>query len=230
MSGLRIDARRTIATMCTELNAEFAIFEADDVRARLRARAQSRAVHADRSRRRRASTPRGARSTSARSRSWWRSPIRCLNNAVPVGEVAGTAIDQGFIGSCANGNLDDLAIAARVLAGPPASRRACAFSSRRARRRSTARRCKAGYIETFMEAGAVVTNPTCGACSGGHMGVLGAERDLHHREHPQQQGPHGRSERAHLHGLAGDGRGVRRDRRHHRSRANSSTRRLRSAS
>ena len=76
MGGLRIDARRTIAAMCTELNAEFAIFEADDVVLELRADAQSRAVHADRSRRRRRAMPRGARSTSARSKSWWRSPIR----------------------------------------------------------------------------------------------------------------------------------------------------------
>jgi aconitase A len=76
---------------------------------------------------------------------------------------------------------------------------------------------KAGYIEIFMEAGAVVTNPTCGACSGGHMGLLGANETCITASTRNNKGRYGRPERAHLHGVAGDGRGVRRDRRHHRS-------------
>jgi 3-isopropylmalate/(R)-2-methylmalate dehydratase large subunit len=100
-------------------------------------------------------------------------PDTLLNNAVPVREVAGTAINQGFIGSCANGNLDDLEIAARVLAGrrvAPGVRLLVTPGSQEVYRQAL----KAGYIEIFMEAGAVITNPTCGACSGGHMGLLGA--------------------------------------------------------
>ena len=52
-------------------------------------------------------------------------PDRVIRNAVPVDEAAGEPIQQAFIGSCANGTLDDLAEAARVLKGA-ASRRACA--------------------------------------------------------------------------------------------------------
>ena len=51
---------------------------------------------------------------------------------------------------------------------------------------------RAGYVETLMDAGAVVTSSTCGACFGGHMGLLADERGLHHRVDPQLQGPDGK--------------------------------------
>ena len=98
-----------------------------------------------------------------------------------------------------------------------ASRPACASSSRRLRRPSIATASRAASVQTLLDAGAVVTPPTCGACGGGHMGVLGPGRNLHHREHAQFQGPHGRPELADLHGLAGDGGGLGADRRDHRS-------------
>jgi 3-isopropylmalate/(R)-2-methylmalate dehydratase large subunit len=172
MSGLRIDARRTIAAMCTELNAEFAIFEADGVvidHVRKRNPAPFTPIDPD------ADARYAARRTLDLSQIeiLVAKPDTLLNNAVPVREVAGTAIDQGFIGSCANGNLDDLEIAARVLTGrrvAPGVRLLVTPGSQEVYRQAL----KAGYIGIFMEAGAVVTNPTCGACSGGHMGLLGA--------------------------------------------------------
>ena len=99
-------------------------------------------------------------------------PDSVMNNSVPVGEVAGERIDQAFIGSCANGTLDDLALAAQ---SPPGSRvapgvRLIVTPGSQAILRDAVR---AGYVETLLEAGAVVTNATCGACGGGHMGVLG---------------------------------------------------------
>jgi 3-isopropylmalate/(R)-2-methylmalate dehydratase large subunit len=172
MTGLRIETRRTIATQCTELNAEFAIFEADDIvldYVRTRNPAPFTPVDPD---------P-GAAYAARRTLDLGKieilvaKPDTLLNNAVPVREVAGTAIDQGFIGSCASGNLDDLEIAARVLTGRRVAagvRLLVTPGSQEVYRQAL----KAGYIATFMEAGALVTNPTCGACSGGHMGLLGA--------------------------------------------------------
>ena len=84
-----------------------------------------------------------------------------------------TKIDQAFIGSCANGRLEDFAIAAEILKGrkvAPGVRLIVTPGSQNVYKEAL----KAGYVETLMEANAVVTNSTCGACYGGHMGVLGS--------------------------------------------------------
>ena len=218
MSGLRIDARRTIAAMCTELNAEFAIFEADDVvidHVRKRNPAPFTPTDPD------ADAGYAARRTLdlGKVEILVAKPDTLLNNAVPVREVAGTAIDQGFIGSCANGNLDDLEIAARVLTGrrvAPGVRLLVTPGSQEVYRQAL----KAGYIADLHGGRRARHQPDLRRLQRRSHGPARRQRDLHHRQHPQQQGPHGRPERAHLHGLAGDGRGFRRDRRHHRSRAN----------
>ena len=94
-------------------------------------------------------------------------------NARPVSQALDVRIDQAIIGSCTNGRLEDLRVAAGVLRG----RRVC-----------TDVRCivipgsqqvyldalREGLVETFIEAGAAVSTPTCGPCLGGHMGVLAA--------------------------------------------------------
>lgn len=95
-----------------------------------------------------------------------------VDNTHPVTELAGTRVDQVFIGSCTNGRLDDLAIAAGILQGKkvaagvrcivvPASRRVFLEALRR------------GYITTLVEAGATVLAPGCGPCVGVHEGILG---------------------------------------------------------
>jgi 3-isopropylmalate/(R)-2-methylmalate dehydratase large subunit len=89
-----------------------------------------------------------------------------------VAEVAGERIDQAFIGSCANGTLDDLTVAAKVVAGrqvSPKVRLIVTPGSQTIYREAVSK----GIIATLIEAGAVITNSTCGACSGGHLGVLG---------------------------------------------------------
>ena len=94
-----------------------------------------------------------------------------LNNTRPIADVAGTRIDQAFIGSCANGTFDDLALAARVLAGKkvsPKTRLIVTPGSQEIYLQAL----KAGIIATLAEAGAVITSPTCGACTGS-MAVLG---------------------------------------------------------
>ncbi|MEW5765470.1 MAG: 3-isopropylmalate dehydratase large subunit [Acidobacteriota bacterium] len=91
----------------------------------------------------------------------------------PARELRGTVVDQVFIGSCTNGYLPDLRDAARILKGrkvadgvrlivTPATQDVYLAAARE------------GILSDLVEAGAAVTTPTCGACLGGHMGVLGS--------------------------------------------------------
>ncbi len=93
-------------------------------------------------------------------------------NGRPVSEVEGVHVDQAFIGSCTNGRLEDFEIAARILKGRkihPDLRLVITPASQE----TYIEALRAGYIETFLSAGAIFTNSTCGACVGGHLGVLG---------------------------------------------------------
>jgi 3-isopropylmalate/(R)-2-methylmalate dehydratase large subunit len=101
------------------------------------------------------------------------APPDLPTNGKPVGEVSGVPIDQAFIGSCTNGRISDLIMAAEILKGKkihdgvrliitPASRTTYMEALDR------------GIVKILMDAGGIVTNSTCGACVGGHLGVLGA--------------------------------------------------------
>jgi 3-isopropylmalate/(R)-2-methylmalate dehydratase large subunit len=82
-------------------------------------------------------------------------------------------VNQCFIGSCANGQLEDLRIAAETLHGrkvAPGVRLIVTPASQAVYTEAV----KNGYVEAIAESGAIVTNSTCGACFGYHMGVLGA--------------------------------------------------------
>jgi 3-isopropylmalate/(R)-2-methylmalate dehydratase large subunit len=81
-------------------------------------------------------------------------------------------VDQAFIGSCTNGRLSDLKIAAEILEGKKVHedvRLIVTPGTQRILREAT----KLGYIDIIVDAGGVVSNPTCGACLGGYMGILG---------------------------------------------------------
>jgi len=91
----------------------------------------------------------------------------------PAAEMRKVKIDQVFIGTCTNGRLDDIEIAARILKGRkihPSTRMVVTPASTRVALEAMAR----GYIQTLIEAGAVVTNTGCGPCIGRHQGVLAA--------------------------------------------------------
>jgi len=94
-------------------------------------------------------------------------------NTRPLSQVNHVPIDQVVIGSCTNGRLDDLQVAARVLAGRQVYRdvRCIVIPATQAIYLEAVRQ---GLVETFVEAGAVVSTPTCGPCLGGYMGVLAA--------------------------------------------------------
>jgi 3-isopropylmalate/(R)-2-methylmalate dehydratase large subunit len=94
------------------------------------------------------------------------------DNTAPIDEVAGTRVDQVFIGSCTNSRITDLRKAARILEGrrvAPGVRMIVTPSSHEVAKMAE----REGLIRIFMEAGAAWTVETCGACLGGHMGVLG---------------------------------------------------------
>ncbi len=89
----------------------------------------------------------------------------------PVTELAGTKVDQIYLGSCTNGRLEDLRIAANILKGrklAPGVRGILSPATPRVYQDAL----KEGLMEIFMDAGFCVTNPTCGACLGMSNGVL----------------------------------------------------------
>jgi 3-isopropylmalate/(R)-2-methylmalate dehydratase large subunit len=95
-----------------------------------------------------------------------------VDNVRPVTSVAGTSVQQVVIGSCTNGRLDDLAMAAQIVKGKKVARgtRMIVFP---ASGRIYQQAVLAGYVSTLMEAGALVMNAGCGPCLGVHQGVLG---------------------------------------------------------
>ncbi len=93
-----------------------------------------------------------------------------VDNVSPITEVEGITIQEAFLGTCTNGRLEDLEIAARILSGKkvhpevrfivaPASRKVLLDALRK------------GIIEVFLRAGATVVNPGCGPCVGTHQGI-----------------------------------------------------------
>jgi 3-isopropylmalate/(R)-2-methylmalate dehydratase large subunit len=93
------------------------------------------------------------------------------DNVKPVTDMSGTPIDQVYIGSCTNGRIEDLRTAAQVLRGKTVSESVRAIVSP-ATPQIFSQALKEGIIQTFMDAGFCVTNPTCGACLGMSNGVL----------------------------------------------------------
>ena len=164
--------RRTIATQGVEVGADFTLFPADE-------------VTRDYFRQLNGSCPEflsadaGCTYASVRSidleqvRPMVGLPGTVVNNAVPVDEVRDQRIDQAFVGSCANGQLSDLEVVARVLRGrtvSPSVRMIVTPASQQVYLEAL----KLGYLEAIVSAGATVTNSTCGACFGYSMGVLAA--------------------------------------------------------
>lgn len=93
------------------------------------------------------------------------------DNVMPVSAVEGRHVDQAYIGSCASGRLEDIAIAAKVIRGRrvhPETRFIVTAGSREVLREAT----RLGYVEILHEANAVVTSAGCGACPGLGVGVM----------------------------------------------------------
>ena len=93
----------------------------------------------------------------------------------PIRDVAGTPVDQVFIGSCTNGRLEDLAAAAKVLEGrsiAPYVRLIVTPASKAVYREAA----RLGYLKTLVQAGAMVTHPFCGLCQGRSGGLVSGDQ------------------------------------------------------
>lgn len=93
-------------------------------------------------------------------------------NAKPFSEIGDVLIDQAFLGSCTNGRLEDLEVAAKILKGHQVNSKVRLLVTP-ASRRVLIEANKAGYIQVLLEAGAHITPTGCGPCPGGHMGLIG---------------------------------------------------------
>ncbi|MDB5810915.1 MAG: 3-isopropylmalate dehydratase large subunit [Betaproteobacteria bacterium] len=172
LAHLSIPARKTLTTMSTELSADFSIFDADDVmvewlRARTSVPFECFAADPDAKYKELRSVDLGTLQPLVAF------PDSVIENSQPVAAAAGTRIDQAFVGSCANGTLEDLALAAEVVRGRRVDARV-RFIVTPASQAVYRAASEQGIITTLVNAGAVVTAATCGACGGTHMGILGA--------------------------------------------------------
>ncbi len=188
-SAARVDVggRLTIANMAVELGAKFGLFAAD---AAVRAHFHRRGIDVE-------EFGPDPDARYARTVPMYLDAIEpqvalphAVDNVRPVGEVEGTPVDQAFIGSCTNGRVEDLRIAARVLAGHrvhPRTRLLVAPASAEIEREAMAE----GVLQTLVDAGAMLLPAGCGPCFGGHGGVLAAgERCIgtHNRNFPGRMG------------------------------------------
>jgi 3-isopropylmalate/(R)-2-methylmalate dehydratase large subunit len=172
LRSLSLDSRIALANLAVEAGAKSAIMEVDDtLRAFLR-----RARDGDGAGQEFRSDPDATYERVHRYRLDDVEPVvafpHTVDNVRPIGEALGLRLDQVFIGSCSNGRLEDLRIVAETLRGRRIAknvRLAIAPASRQVYLAALA----AGYVTTFLEAGAMVLNPNCSTCWGGCQAVAG---------------------------------------------------------
>ncbi|EQB73027.1 MAG: hypothetical protein AMDU4_FER2C00110G0027 [Ferroplasma sp. Type II] len=168
---LNIDQRSSISTMCAEVSAEFAVFPEDKILKQYMNERGYMDYHA-------AVPDTNAEYIDEMSIDMGKiepmvaMPDRIIGNIKPISEIGRVEIDVAVVGSCANGRLSDIRDVAEVLNGRKISDRT-RFVVTPASKAIYEEASRLGYISTIMEANAMVTNPTCGACLGGHMGVVG---------------------------------------------------------
>lgn len=175
VSSMEISERMTLANMSIEMGAKAGLVEPDErtlAYVKPRARDEFEPVYPI--------VPTYVR-TVEMDVSKLEPQVACPNevsNVRPVQDVAGTPLDQVFVGTCTNGRVDDLEIVAQLLRGRtvhPNTRLIVTPASRQVYLEAL----KRGYIQTLMEAGAQITNAGCGPCIGRHQGVLAShERAL----------------------------------------------------
>ncbi len=173
IESLSINARKTLTTMSAELSAEFATFEPDKVLTdwvHLRSTRPFEPVYPDKD-----ATYKAVREVNLSAlEPLVAFPDSVVQNSHPVKEASGTRIDQAYVGSCANGTIDDIELAAAVVTGKRVAA-GVRFIVTPASQRVYREALKSGALEKLADAGAVIAPPTCGACGGGHMGVIGPD-------------------------------------------------------
>ena len=168
IDALSVDARMTISNMAIEVGAKAGLMRAD---------AKTLAWYEGRGERTPAPVEPDADATYAVTHTLDLSDLtpqvakpHAVDNVSPIADVEGTPIQQGYLGTCTNGRLEDFAIAASILKGRhvhPDVR----FIVAPASRQILLDAIEAGYIQTLVEAGAALVTPGCGPCVGTHNGV-----------------------------------------------------------
>lgn len=169
VAALSIDDRFTVCNMAIEAGAKNGIFPVDDItRDYLKGRSQRapKAYEADPD----AEYERTVEIDLSALKPTVAKP-HLPENTVTVDEIGDIKIDQVVIGSCTNGHISDLRAAAEVLGGRKVHKGVRAIVIP-ATNEIYLEALRLGYVETFIEAGAVVSTPTCGPCLGGYMGIL----------------------------------------------------------
>jgi 3-isopropylmalate/(R)-2-methylmalate dehydratase large subunit len=167
--ALSIDERLAVANMAVEAGSETGFFPADETVAEYLEGRTDRPWSAERS------DPDADFAQTVRIDLDELPPLVALphspGNVVPLDQATGRKIDQVYIGNCSNGTITDLRQAAEMLGGRrvhPSTRAIIVPASQRVYRQALAE----GLLDLFVEAGAMVSTPTCGACFGGSGGVL----------------------------------------------------------
>ncbi|MEE9202420.1 MAG: 3-isopropylmalate dehydratase large subunit [Dehalococcoidia bacterium] len=171
IANMSMDGRFTMANMSVEAGAKAGLFYVDDktlAYVRPRAKREYRVMHPD------------FDAQYAGTYEWDVSSLEpqvafphLPSNTRPVSQAASVEVDQAVIGSCTNGRMEDLRLAAGVLAGRevhPRVRLVVIPGTQEVYLEAM----KEGLLETFVRAGGAVSPPTCGPCIGGYMGILAA--------------------------------------------------------
>ena len=168
IDSLSVDARMTISNMAIEVGAKAGLMRADS---------KTLAWYEGRSSRAPQPVEPDADAVYARSLAYDAGKVgpqiakpHSVDNVSPVEEVAGTPIQQGYLGTCTNGRLEDFAIAAGILDGRKVHPKV-RFIVAPASKQIYLDAMREGYVQTLVEAGAVVVTPGCGPCVGTHNGV-----------------------------------------------------------
>jgi 3-isopropylmalate/(R)-2-methylmalate dehydratase large subunit len=172
LASIPMNDRRTIATQGAEISADFSTFPIDDL-----ARDFLDAHGAPPGSYTAADPDPDAAYAAVRTvdlsslEPYVARPGTVSHNSLPISAIEKRPVNQCFIGSCANGQLEDLRIAADIVRGrtvAPGVRLLITPASQEVYKDAM----RAGYLQDLADAGAVVTNSTCGACFGYHMGLL----------------------------------------------------------
>jgi 3-isopropylmalate/(R)-2-methylmalate dehydratase large subunit len=171
VSNMTVSERLTIANMAVEAGAKVGIFPSDNVTKKYLAAQRRgnkyRALRPDAD----ANYERALIINASELEPMVAVP-HTVDNVAPVSMLAGTKIDQVFIGTCTNGRLEDLAIAATILKNKK-RHTSVRLIIAPASHQVLTKAMKIGYIQVLAAAGAMILPPGCAACLGLHQGVLG---------------------------------------------------------
>lgn len=169
ISGLSMDSRFAMANMAIEAGGKFGIFEVDDKTVeyvKSKGKTEYNIFKSDE----------GAEYEKVFEIDCSKIGLQVAfphlpSNAKDAADAGDIAIDQVVIGSCTNGRMEDLIMAAKILKGRKTDKRIRTIIIP-ATQKIYLEAMRAGLLEIFVEAGCIVSTPTCGPCLGGHMGIL----------------------------------------------------------